>query len=174
VLKSPAPKEPEPVGFTRDLDFVVAVGSDEDAERLALYLHGRGYVTHASVEQRVTARLATLRMWSPGDETTRVAVDFLFASCGIEREICEHAIRVAFLPGVELPVASVGHLVAMKLLSVDEERPRDAQDLVNLREVLTDEQLEDARAAVVTIVERGSNRGRDLVGQLEEWARRRA
>jgi hypothetical protein len=60
-------------------------------------------------------------------------VDLLFASCGIEPEIAEGAETLEVLPKLLLPVASTGHLIAMKLLSRDDDtRPNDRADLMAL------------------------------------------
>jgi len=158
--------------FTRDLDFAVAVSSDAEAEQLARTLHGRRYTTFATVEQRRTGRLATLRLWTPGDDFSRVAVDLLFATCGIEPAICALAQRVEVVPGLSVPVAVVGHLVAMKLLSEDSDRARDTQDLTNLRAVATSADIDLAREAVHTIVSLGTHRGKPLVELFEAWVGR--
>ena len=154
--------------FTRGLDFAIAVQDDRGAERLARYLHDVGYSTFATVEQRETGRLAMVRLWSP-DASNRVAVDLLFASSGIELEVCSSAEHIEALPGITLPVARVGHLVALKLLSVAPDRPHDAQDLLNLRPEMDDVETDLARTAVRQVVARRANRGRDLVSDLEAW-----
>ena len=67
------------------------------------------------------------------------------------------------LPGLILPVASVGDLIAMKLLARDDrQRPTDADDLRALREVATDADWETAQIAVASIEARGYARQRDL------------
>jgi hypothetical protein len=94
-------------------------------------------------------------------------VDLLFASSGIEAEIVAAAEPLEILPGLVVPVARAGHLVALKLLARDDEsRPQDAADLVALRAALTVRDRADADAAVQLVVERGYHRGRDLVGLL--------
>ena len=68
----------------------------------------------------------------------RLVLDLLFASCGFENEIVEGADTIVVLPGLSLPIASVGHLMAMKLLARDDRhRPTDADDLRALRAVAT-------------------------------------
>lgn len=158
--------------FTRDLDFAVAVADDGEAEALVRALHGIGYTTYSTVEQAQTGRLATARMWLFREES-RVAVDLLFASSGIESEVCSHASDVEVLPGLVIPVAQAGHLTALKLLSVDDERPRDAQDLIGLRQVVTAADIVLAQQAVRLIEQRQANRGRDLVSALNRWLQKR-
>ena len=70
------------------------------------------------------------------------------------------------LPGLPVPVATVGHLLALKLLSRDHRtRPQDQLDLVGLLRVPKD--LEGARHAVSLIHARGFQRDRDLPRDLE-------
>jgi hypothetical protein len=97
-----------------------------------------------------------------------VVVDLLFASCGIECEIVAAAETLAIVPDLVLPVASVGHLVAMKLLARDDRRrPLDADDLTALRDVASADDWRVAHQAVELIVERGFARGRDLAAALK-------
>ena len=66
-------------------------------------------------------------------------------------------------------MARVGHLIALKLLARDDETR--AQDLVDLRALMAvagETEIELAKEAVGLIEKRGYNRGRDLVGALEE------
>jgi hypothetical protein len=56
-------------------------------------------------------------------------VDLLLSSCGIEPQICQEAERVEVVPGLVVPIARSGHLVAMKLLALAPDRPQDAADL---------------------------------------------
>ena len=67
----------------------------------------------------------------------------------------------------DLPVATVGYLIALKLLSRDDrQRPNDADDLASLREVATEADWSMAAEAVDLIRERGYDRGRDLAAAL--------
>ncbi|MFN0089736.1 MAG: nucleotidyl transferase AbiEii/AbiGii toxin family protein [Acidimicrobiales bacterium] len=152
--------------LTRDADLAVAVNSDDEAEAVIRALSVRGYRVVALVEQEATGRLATVRLGhGPMDG---VVVDLLFASCGIEREIVAAAEQVAVVSGFVLPVASVGHLIAMKLLARDDRaRPLDADDLRSLRAIAQHKDWTVASDAVALIVERGYARGRDLRTALE-------
>ena len=117
------------------------------------------------MEQDETGRLATVRMTNPLDGD--IVSDLLFASCGIEPEIVAAAVPMQVTDELRLPVASVGHLIAMKLLARDDrQRPTDADDLRELRRVATDADWSVASAAVSAIQERGFNRGRDLTPLL--------
>jgi len=66
-------------------------------------------------------------------------------------------------------VASLSHLIAMKVLSRDDQRrPQDRLDLAALLSVATEAQLDLARQATQTIVDRGYSRGRQLVAELAD------
>lgn len=100
-----------------------------------------------------------------------MVAELLFASSGIEPEIVAAAESLDVFPELVLPVATVAHLVALKLLARDDrDRPQDADDLRALREVATSEDLRRAREAAGLIVERGFGRGRNLVGAFDEWS----
>jgi hypothetical protein len=75
-------------------------------------------------------------------------------------------------------VATVGHLIALKLLARDDERrPQDLADLLALRAVAGVDDLATALEAVRLIEERGYHRGRDLqralAGLIEDGRARR-
>jgi predicted nucleotidyltransferase len=94
-------------------------------------------------------------------------VDLLFASSGIEREIVDAAERIEVVPGLRLPVAGVGHLIALKLLARDDDtRPQDSADLRALVGVANEADVLLAREAVDLIGARGYARGRDLEADL--------
>jgi predicted nucleotidyltransferase len=157
--------------FTRDIDLVVAVEGDPDAERLVHDLQSRSYRVQAIVEQEAVARLATARL-VPGGEEGGVVVDVLFASSGIEAEIVAQAEILAIGPGLRVPVGAIGHLIALKLLSRDDDvRPLDRADLVALVRAAQPADLEQARAAVALIQRRGFQRDRDLPVELERLLR---
>jgi hypothetical protein len=78
-----------------------------------------------------------------------VSVDLLFASSGIEHEVVERSERLEIAPGLWLPVASVGDLIALNLLAVHEHRSTGSSDLRGLSGVATDDDwavAEEARA----------------------------
>jgi hypothetical protein len=157
--------------FTRDIDVAVAVADDADGEGLVRLMLADGYRLLASVEQDETGRLATVRLASPlsgGD----VVVDLLFASSGIEPEIVRAAEMTDVVPGLRLPIAMTGHLIALKLLARDDlERPQDLADLRSLGKVATSADYQATREAVLLISSRGFARGRDLTVALEELER---
>ena len=74
--------------FTRDLDLAAAVVDDRAAEALIHRLQADGFRALATVEQAATHRLATARLAPPEDQSQGLMVDLLFASSGIEAEVC--------------------------------------------------------------------------------------
>ena len=143
------------------------VNDDHDAETLVLELRSAGYEVAASVEQEATGRLATIRLL-PRNPTEQLVTDLLFASSGIEEEIVTAADDIVVFAGLSVPVATVGHLMAMKLLARDDRRrPADADDLRALADVAQSDDWEQARVAVELITERGCALDRDLMTALE-------
>jgi predicted nucleotidyltransferase len=156
--------------FTRDIDLVVAVEGDRDAERLVHDLQSRGYRVRTIAEQEAVARLATARLVPGGEDDAGVVVDVLFASSGIEAEIVARAEVLAIGPDLRVPVAAIGHLIALKVLSRDDAvRPLDRADLVALVRAARPSDIEQARAAVALIQRRGFQRDRDLPVELERF-----
>lgn len=158
--------------FTRDIDLAVAVANDEEAEALVRGLLAEGFSTIALVEQETTRRLATVRVALPRETVVGVVGDLLFASSGIESLVVADAEPLEVFPGLFVPVARVGHLIALKLLSRDDrDRPQDLVDLNALFRVANNEEVTRARDAVQRIEQSGFSRGRDLLGALAKWLR---
>lgn len=149
---------------TRDLDVVVSVADDRQAEQLVRDLRSKGYNEHTLVEQERTGRLATVRFAAPGEPPDGLVVDLLFASSGIEPEIVSEAERLEVLPGLFLPVARVGYLLAMKILAA---RPQDLEDVRSLLGVADGEELARAHSALELITQRGYHREQDLAAEAE-------
>lgn len=148
--------------FTRDADLAISVEDDAEAERVVANLRTSGYSVLALVEQEAVGRLATVRLEKGG-----AIVDLLFASSGIEPEIVAAAEQMEILDRLEVPVASVGHLIAMKLLSSDlDRRPTDIADLHQLAQAASDEDWMLASLACATIEARGFARSRDLTSAV--------
>ena len=160
--------------FTRDADIAVLVTDDRDAEALVLSLQNRGYRVLSAVEQEATGRLATVRLAPQGETERGVVVDLLFASSGIEPEVVMSAETVEILPGFRVPVAKLGHLLALKILARDDRaRPQDRVDIVALLANADAAALDLARQALVLVVDRGFNRGRDVLADLDALAKGR-
>jgi predicted nucleotidyltransferase len=161
--------------FTRDLDLAIAVADDADAEALLFSLQNGGYRLHTVLENAAKHRLATVRLESLDAIARGIVVDLLFASSGIEAEIVAEAELLEVFPGVTLPVACVGHLLALKLLARDDRRrPQDLVDIRSLVAVATPQDIARAEAATKLIQQRGFSRGRDLRRRLANALRDRA
>jgi Nucleotidyl transferase AbiEii toxin, Type IV TA system len=115
--------------FTRDVDIVVSVSDDEQAEQLIREAGALGYRPFMLLEHDVAKRIATVRLQSNSG-----VLDLLFASSGIEPEVVAAADMLELLPGVTAPVAGVPDLMALKLLARNPAtRPQDDIDLQKLR-----------------------------------------
>ena len=120
------------------------------------------------LEQEAAGRLATVRLRPPSAGEGGVIVDLLFASSGIEPEIAKAAEALDILSGLRVPVARIGHLVALKILARDDrQRPQDFDDIRALLLEAEPQDLEDARIALRLIEARGYQRGRVLLEELD-------
>ncbi len=150
--------------FTRDLDLAMAVSDDREAEAFIHRLRNAGFRVLAIVEQEAAHRLATARLAVPEDEPQGLMLDLLFASSGIEQEVCANAELMQVFPGLVVPVARLHHLIVLKTLARDDRtRPQDAGDLRQLIAAAAPTELDAARDAARLIEQRGFNRSRDLV-----------
>lgn len=145
--------------MTFDLDVVIAVRGDSEAEALVSDLRARGYATGDLLQQEAVDRLATARLTAPGEGEGGLIVDLLFASSGVEPEVVEAAETLEVLPGFELPVATTAHLIALKLLAA---RPQDLADAGLLLKNATAMDLQNTREALELISRRGFDRKKDL------------
>jgi len=149
---------------TRDLDVTIMVSNDREAEGIARDLGQRGYgfLPESVLEQTDVHRLATVRFISPATPEGCI-VDLLFASSGIEPEVVAAASRLEVLPGLDVPVVQLGHLIALKVLAG---RPQDLADLQSLRKYADDRDLKLARESLNLISRRGYDRGKDLLAEF--------
>ena len=159
--------------FTRDVDVAVSVASDPEAEGLVRSFLEHGWRVLAQVEQDETARLATARLAPPAQVITAgVVVDLLFASSGLEPEIVAAAEPLEVLEEIVIPVATVAHLLALKILAQDEStRPQDRVDARMLLAVANAQDLEETRVCLDLIGKRGFHRGKDLSRELDDLIR---
>ena len=97
-----------------ELALAAILADDAEAELLIYDLRSAGYSAVASVEHETQHRLATVRLMS----SSRVKVDLLFASSGIEKEIVAGATPIDLGTAGTVPVASAEDLLAMKILSM--------------------------------------------------------
>ena len=156
--------------FTNDLDLAVAVDTDQDAESLVYALTMQSYRVLLCLEHERASRLSTVRLLPPGQDEEGIIVDLLFASSGIERELTEAATPLEVLPGVSVPVATLGHLLAMKLLAMDDvTRPQDRIDILAMLEFADAEELARAHEAIDLITARGYDRSKNLRERLASF-----
>jgi hypothetical protein len=148
--------------FTKDLDFAVAVAGDPEAEEVVHRLGGRGYRPVGLLEQEYVERMSGVRLERGGSD---VVMDLLFASSGIESEVVAAATRLKVLPQLTAPVATTGHLIALKVLAG---RNQDLTDLEALLPAASPADLDVARSAVRLIRARGFNREQDVVADLDK------
>ena len=153
--------------FTRDVDLALAVESDQEAEELLGFLIRSGYTIHELFQHDVTQDIVTARLVHP--DIPDVLTDFLFQTSGIEKEVVDRAETIHVSPELPVRVAQTGHLIAMKLLSRQQDRPQDQIDLVHLLKTATKHDLELAQAGIAAIKER---KGRDLSADLREQQRK--
>lgn len=162
---------------TRDVDVMVVVEDDDEAEQVVAALLGRGYRAFGQLEHTDSDRLVGMRLVSPSEPDDGLVVDLLFASSGIEREVVDVAEELELLPDWPVPVARTGHLIALKLLAYQpghpERRPMDIHDALVLLRVADATELERASRAIALITERGRHRGKDLDAQLQDLLSRR-
>ena len=103
------------------------------------------------------------------DQTSHTSIDLLFASSGIEAEITQSAELLEVFPHIIIPVASLCHLAALKLLSVSMKRMKDLSDLNVLKEAMNRQELEQVLETCHLITSRGYNRGLDLEARYQRW-----
>lgn len=151
------------VRFTRDIDLAITVADDAEVERLVYELRAAGYTAIALVEHKTRARLATVRLESPSG----LVVDLLAASSGIEAEVVERATPVALEDIGEVPVARAEELLAMKILSMSDQRLQDRIDAINLLQMNDTLDIEAVKANLERIIERGFHRDEDLFAKLK-------
>jgi len=152
--------------FTQDINFAVAVANDAEAEGLVASLAPAGLRVVTLLEQTATGRLATVRLAL--EHNDNAVIDLLFASCGIEPEVVAAATLVELVAGLSVPVATIGHLIALKVLSRDDDtRPQDVVDLRALIVEATEDDLNMARDGLALIAARGYDRGKHLQADLD-------
>ena len=165
-------KEAEALSEAVHTFFHLLASDDRDAEEIVFRLQGLGYRVVTTLEQDVTHRLATVRLQSSEVEDTGALLDLLFASSGIEPEVAAQAELLELLPGINAPVARLGHLIALKILARDDRRrPQDAMDLRSLFRESNEADLALARESLALIHARGFERGRDLQAAMQQALR---
>ncbi|HEX5716079.1 MAG TPA: nucleotidyl transferase AbiEii/AbiGii toxin family protein [Thermoanaerobaculia bacterium] len=151
---------------TQDVDVTIAVSGDQEAERIARDLTMRGYRPLESQPflENLDGRLNAVRLLAPtavGLET--IGVDLLFGSSGVEEEVVAAAEVREVAIGLYVPVARIGHLIALKVLAG---RDKDRADVRSLLQEATLEDVRLARESLDRIERRGFHRGKDLQAEL--------
>ena len=148
--------------FTEDIDVNLFLPTDNEVEQLIFTLQRKGWIAETILEQAYFDNniIATVRFLTPKSST--VHVDILFASSGIEKEIIEQAEMIEIFQGIVIPIAQIGHLLALKILSESPERPRDTPDIKNLISYATESDVRLAKESCQLISTRGFHRQRDL------------
>lgn len=153
---------------TEDLDVSLVVGSDQEAESLSRDFMARGYLmAEVPREQVDVERMAIVRFLAPS-QRSKVIVDLFFAISGIEAEIVAAATVAEVFSGVFLPVATTGHLLALKVLA---RRPKDLADVESLLRHSEQKDIQEAREALELISRRGFDGGRDLIVEFSKLVR---
>lgn len=145
---------------TFDMD--VAVSADpSQARTLVECLITRGYALEASFGQA----MHSLAIAGGPD----LRLDLLFGFSGIEDRVVQHAVSLEVLPGLSLPVAHRGDLMALKLLAAREpERGHDLADARRLLQRASSGELDHSRAAMELMRRRGTPNSDGLVEIFEE------
>lgn len=155
---------------TKDIDIAVVTADTLELDVLVSKLGSRGYLNPQSLMHVSPTFQLGMRLTVPSKRAYKIPVDLLNSSSGIESEIVSSAQRIEILPATTLPVASLGHMIAMKVLSHDDHgRLRDKSDLISLLKSASAEDIVIAREALVLIKERGFDRGRDLIAMLDTF-----
>jgi Nucleotidyl transferase AbiEii toxin, Type IV TA system len=154
--------------FTKDIDLVIAVENDQQAESYVRQLAGFGYQVQLLLEQTKHGRIATVRLIKiPGGS---VFVDLLFSSSGVETEIVAGAEPIELFKNFSLRVASLAGLLALKVLAADSnKRPQDLIDIKNLLAEATTDDVQEAVRLLQLIQQRGFNRGKNLLADFEKY-----
>ncbi len=147
--------------FTKDIDFAVAVESDEQAEGIVRELRVLGYQVHSLLEQTKLGRIATVRLTKAREGN--ILVDLLFASSGIEIEVAADSEPIEIFPNLWIRTATLPALLALKVLAADaDSRPQDVIDIKHLLREATEEELMRADELIRMIDLRGYHRGKNL------------
>jgi hypothetical protein len=159
-----------PAHVTSRVVVAVADSIDEGAAAIGKSLADRGYRSVPVSGRSEAAGPRIVHLISPAPQRRTVFVDLLFTVSGIEPELVAAADRITVL-GRQIPVAKLGHLLALKLLA---KRPQDQMDGARLILAASEREIRRAREALDLIDARGfaRNEGRDLQAELARWIER--
>ncbi len=154
---------------TKDIDVVVSVPDEQQADNLKGLLLTKGYTNPQLLMHTTPTRRMGWRVFIPPSREANIPLDILVSACGIEQDIVANSSTIEILPGLSLPVASLGHLIAMKVLSQNSfERLQDRVDLLALLRNANENDRKVAERSLKEIANRGFSEGRNLVAELHE------
>ena len=154
---------------TKDIDIVVSVPDEAQGDNLKDLLLTRGYTTPQILMHTTPTRRMGWRVLIPPSRETSIPLDILVSVCGIENDIVAKSTAIEILPGLSLPVASLGHLIAMKVLSQNPfERLQDRVDLLALLGNATEQDRIVVEHSLNEIAHRGFAGERDLIAELRD------
>ncbi|MCH9650307.1 MAG: hypothetical protein K0U98_18885 [Deltaproteobacteria bacterium] len=146
---------------TLDVDVAIAVENHQQASEVVSSLRDMGYRWHSDFGGLMTSFLV------PEGPDAGLRLDVLFSLTGIEAEVAKRAERIEVLPGLELPVASLGDLIALKALGAGEPgREHDWRDLRALTARSSSKDLVIAHSAIALIGTRGHASASELEARL--------
>lgn len=152
---------------TKDIDILVSVPDEAQGDNLKDLLLTKGYTSPQILMHTTPTRRMGWRVFIPPSREASIPLDILVSACGIENEIVASSTAIEILPGLSLPVASLGHLIAMKVLSQNPfERLQDRVDLLALLRNATEQDRAVVERSLEDIANRGFSGGRNLVAEL--------
>lgn len=155
---------------TRDIDVAIVFANEDERKKFVEALLSRGFHNQSILMHMAPTHKLGTRLQIPVSSGSSIALDLLHCSSGIEAEIVKNAVSLEIFPKLIIPVANIGHLIAMKILSQnDSDRIKDRDDLQRLLKVASKDDLSLAKRGVQLIQERGFNRGLDLLKMLAEF-----
>ena len=156
---------------TEDIDFILLAKNNAEIENLVRSLHSKDYKLINLFENTAKKKVSLVRLLSPNCEGPNPNLDLLFNITGIEQEIVSEAIHYNYLE-IDAPIASIACLIAMKLVSENEERLTDRQDLISLIKISDKKTILRARELSILIANRGYSGGKDLNSRLDHFVER--
>lgn len=159
---------------TKDIDLVLSLTDESQLEYLVNELLSRGYLNKQILMHMSPAHRLGVRVSLMSQKNVAIPIDLLTATCGVEKEIIVASKNIEILPSIFMPVASLSHILAMKILAQDDsERIRDKADAIALIAAASSENIEETKKALILITERGFNRGKDLISDFNKLLKRR-
>lgn len=148
---------------TEDVDVILAVSGDEETQRVAGFLISRGWRPEREFNNQ-HGQIASMRMRGPG--RSDIILDLLVAATGIEAEVAASAEPLVVGHEIEMQVATVASLLALKILAG---RDKDQQDIEALVEAASGPDIRGAQRLLELIERRGFDRDKDLLQELDRF-----